>query len=449
MDSPPRYRRFSRPGEIPQPGAELPPYTRRRFTLAQPLSPPRPPTEHVYQLFDNKGKAWATLTVMSSAKSSKSLPTFFEKENINCSLELDVGKSDSIQAVTVTVTGRIITGPGSEDSQTFLNLVVPIWSKSSDVPHLPSSSPGANGSKLSGQCVWPLSIALPRTVQLPSSSGDQTFRLPETFLERHTGASIQYDLSVLISRGLLRSDSRIVTAFGYVPSTKPDPPSLLRQLAYEQNAPIPGPSVDPAGWKVFASIVTRGQVFKTRRVEATCTIALANPLSYTRGTALPCRMVLQSEDAQALDLISAPSSVMLSLRRRVRFYNKASVGKTDVAWNESFETAGTAIWWPSTTESSDSFTRYLEGEIQIPKDMKPTASISHFSIVYDVVLSPFSAVGFSSTETTPLVLDQVEITTMRAKGPRAQAYAPPAYHPSTRRHPDEFTMPALRGYPIV
>lgn len=447
--SPPRYRRFSRAGEVPpQPGAELPPYTRRRNTLAQPVSSPRPPTEHLHQLFDGKGMPWASLKVFSSAKSTKSLPTFFEKENLNGTLELDVGKGESIQAITATVTGRIITGAGSDDSYTFLNLTVPIWSKAPDAPRLPSTSPGANGSKLCGQCIWPISIVIPRTVNLPSGSGEQPYHLPETFLERHTGASIQYDLTILISRGKLRADNRIITAFGYVPATRPDPPSRLRQLAYEQNAPIPGPDVDPAGWKVLPPIPIRGHVFKTRRTEARCRIALANPLCYTRGTVVPCRMVLQGDDAQVLDLLSAPSSILLSLRRRLRFYNKSSSSKPDVAWNESLEDVGTAVWWPSTTDTNHSFTRYLEGEIRLAKDLKPTAAMGHFSISYDIVLSPFEAVGFAAADTKPVVVEKVEIATMRARGPRAQAYSPPAYEP-IRRQNNEYTMPVLRGAPVV
>jgi hypothetical protein len=102
--SPPRYRRFStRPGPAPSSGAaELPPYTRRN-TLTQPINLHREPTEHVFQLADGKSKPWVTLRVFSSAKSSKSLPTFFEKENITGRLELDAQRGDSIQAITAVV----------------------------------------------------------------------------------------------------------------------------------------------------------------------------------------------------------------------------------------------------------------------------------------------------------------------------------------------------------
>ncbi len=53
-----------------------------------------------------KDKAWATLKVFSSAKSAKSLPTFYEKEIINGIVELDVERGDSIQAVNATVRGE-------------------------------------------------------------------------------------------------------------------------------------------------------------------------------------------------------------------------------------------------------------------------------------------------------------------------------------------------------
>lgn len=79
------------------------------------------------------------------------------------------------------------------------------------MPRAPSPSAGTSQSKLLGHCVWPLSIPLPKTAVCSNGTGDmQAFRLPETFLERHTSASVQYDFTILISRGKLRSDSQYV-----------------------------------------------------------------------------------------------------------------------------------------------------------------------------------------------------------------------------------------------
>ena len=99
--SPPRYRRYSRHGLVPPSGSELPSYTRRNVSQ---VTASRQATEHLFHVFNAKGKKpWMTLKVYSSAKSSKSLPTFFEKEKINGLLEVDVEKGDSILAITATV----------------------------------------------------------------------------------------------------------------------------------------------------------------------------------------------------------------------------------------------------------------------------------------------------------------------------------------------------------
>ncbi|KIM40544.1 hypothetical protein M413DRAFT_445987 [Hebeloma cylindrosporum] len=432
--SPPRYRRFStRPGPAPSSGSELPPYTRRN-TLTQPVNIRREPTEHVFQIADGKSKPWITLRVFSSAKSSRSLPTFFEKENITGRLEIDAERGDSIQAVTAMVTGRIITGSNIDDSFVFLNQVQPIWSKSPDAPRVPSPSEGASSNKLLGHCVWPLSIALARTASVPTGSGDtRSFRLPETFLERQTRVSVQYDLTVVISRGKLRADNRVTTAFGYVPSTRPDPPSLLRQIAYQQFLPVPGPTSDPEGWKTLRPVAIRGVIFNTHRVEAKCTLSLARPLCYARGTVLPCSLTLESRESRVLDLLSNSNAIVLSLRRRVRFYNKTCSSRQDVAWNESVEDMGRAVWWPSTDARSDADIRHLEGEIKLAKDLRPTSEMGHFSISYAVVLCPFTATGFSS-DSAALLSEPVDIATFHAKGPRTNAYAPPAYDSSSRRN---------------
>lgn len=160
-------------------------------------------------------------------------------------------------------------------------------------------------------------------------------------------------------------------------------------------------------------------------------------------------------------MLSAPKSIVLSLRRRVRFYNQTSSSRQDVAWNETVEDMGSAVWWPSSESRSTSTTRYLEGEIHLAKDLRPTSEMGHFSISvssqtkescvilisafqYAVVLCPFDALGFTSDATTVLS-EPVQIATMRAKGPRPIAYAPPAYSPLTSRNEDNTYVPAFNA----
>jgi len=200
------------------------------------------------------------------------------------------------------VTGRIITGSSINDCFVFLNLTQPIWAKSMDTPRMPSLSEGTASNKLLGHCVWRLSIPLPRTVTVPLGAGEmRPCRLPETFLERNTPVSVQYDLTISISRGMLRSDNRSVrlhftldvsfclfcciyafmlfirirTAFGFIPSSRPDAPSILRQLAYQQFLPIPNPATDPDGWKFLRPVTVRGTLFRSHRIEAKAAVRLS------------------------------------------------------------------------------------------------------------------------------------------------------------------------------
>ena len=88
-------------------------------------------------------------------------------------------------------------------------------------------------------------------------------------------------------------------------------------------------------------------------------------------------------------MLSSSTSIVVSLRRRVRFYNKSASSRRDVAWNETVEDMGTAVWWPSTAADaiSTSTTRHLEGEIRLAKDLRPTSELGHFSI--SVRFSPY------------------------------------------------------------
>lgn len=130
--------------------------------------------------------------------------------------------------------------------------------------------------------------------------------------------------------------------------------------------------------------------------------------------------------------------------------------RSDVAWHESVEDMGTAVWWPSAGIRSKSNIRHLEGEIKLAKDLRPTTSVGHFSISvstsaiplfffthllhqYQVVLRPFDVPYFTS-DSWSLLSEPVEIATMHAKGPRPHAYSPPAYAPTTRP-PNEYYAP--------
>lgn len=91
-------------------------------------------------------------------------------------------------------------------------------------------------------------------------------------------------------------------------------------------------------------------------------------------------MTLEGQDPDIIHLFSNPSAVVVSLQRRVRFFSKSSLAKQDISWKETVEETGTAVWWPSMGSSSSSLTRHLEGEVKLPKDLRPTSAMGHFSI---------------------------------------------------------------------
>lgn len=147
-------------------------------------------------------------------------------------------------------------------------------------------------------------------------------------------------------------------------------------------------------------------------------------------------------------MLSRPSSIAVSLRRRVRFYNQSSYARADVAWNETVEEMCMASWWPSETMQSSTYTRHLEGEIRAPKDLRPSSDMGHFSISYSIVLNPPVVEGFHSDSAATLICEPVEIATMHARGPRATPYSPPAYDPPACgvRNDNLFQPSGLRGH---
>jgi hypothetical protein len=86
------------------------------------------------------------------------------------------------------------------------------------MPNPRDANSGAAGShyhgKLSGDYHWPFSISLPKEVTLADPARKhgavQTYRLPQTFLERTMRASVYYELCVHIARSTFRVDNKYV-----------------------------------------------------------------------------------------------------------------------------------------------------------------------------------------------------------------------------------------------
>lgn len=91
-------------------------------------------------------------------------------------------------------------------------------------------------------------------------------------------------------------------------------------------------------------------------------------------------MKLESDDEYILDTFANPSAIAVHLQRRVRFAKSSMHGKQGPVWNETVADMGTAVWWSSPNHHQDVCVRYLDGEIHLAKDLRPSSSIGHFSI---------------------------------------------------------------------
>ncbi|CAK5269750.1 unnamed protein product [Mycena citricolor] len=407
----------------------------------------RPPTEHVLDLKDRKKKPWATLKLQSSARSSSALPTYLEGEKITGSVTLGLSSSENILGVSILIRGQIVTGPNEQDRVCFLDLTTPLWIKGGSTPRRENvQTPTLPGGKLNGDYHWPFSISLPKEVTLPDPQAKhgspKTYHLPQTFLERSSRASVFYELFVHLARSTFRGDDKLQTMFVYVPAIRPSPPSRLRQLAYRQNGPLPGPDLDPDGWYTLPLATVAGTIFGARKVDMQCSLSLANPLSYTRGSVIPCSVTFFCDDPQAMNLLCTPAVMNVYLHRRFKYMKAPAVAEyttREASSDSSVLEVSRAVWWP--VGDAHAGTCRLDGEIHLPKTLKPSSSISHFNLEYHVVMLPFKAPGFvhNQMKTTLPVRQKVEIATIFAKGPKPRVHTPPSYEPEVTNH--SFTAP--------
>jgi hypothetical protein len=70
-------------------------------------------------------------------------------------------------------------------------------------------------------------------------------------------------------------DNSLSTSIFYTPLSRSEPPSLLRQAAYNAGAPLVGPAGDPEGWKVLPPVQFTGTLFNQRPVTVVCTVSQA------------------------------------------------------------------------------------------------------------------------------------------------------------------------------
>ncbi|KAF8165752.1 hypothetical protein B0H34DRAFT_794105 [Crassisporium funariophilum] len=293
----------------------------------------------------------------------------------------------------------------------------------------PSSPKSPQESSHTGQKQKRRQSSLPKGVTAATDEDGTTSIVcpcPQSYMEHDAAASVQYELSVHIVHGRFRQDSKIKTNITYIPSTTPLPASSKRQAAYEEGALLPGPSSDPLGWFALPKTAIHGEIssFGRRQVQIDCVLYLANPLSYTRDTSIPCYLTLSSDDATALDTLTSSTAPYVRLVRRLKYFcpqggiagsavQDSNLGTAGGAYCEgimpvavdpsgkgsslisSVHEVSVGVWrLPPKDVLQQTYIRHLEGEIHIHPDMQPSCICTIFSIEYSVEVLPLRVGAF-------------------------------------------------------
>ncbi|KAF8914294.1 hypothetical protein CPB84DRAFT_1742084 [Gymnopilus junonius] len=404
----------------------------------------------------SKSRPWATLRVFSNtstiSSSGQKVPCFTSSDLVQGSLELNLDSPQNVNSINLSLRGRIITTSYEDGSCTFLDQPIIFWTRSNGDPRSVSPSIEDNAApptshaakkfdgKLSGQYSWPFSLSFPK--DLPAWGQGGRMPTPQSFFEREIQASVQYDLVLRMTHGILRSDSKLQVNVEYVPSVTPAPFSLLRSYAYGENLPSPSPEIDPEGWHALPTASVRGRLFSERMVKLRSTLFLANP-SFARGTIVPCYLSVECPDEQALDILANPKSLALRLYRRVEYYDdggKCSISSARAAGNASVNRVHAhiteverAIWLASSTAGPQGTIRQFNGEFHLSKELQPSCEFPLFKVSYHVELLPFDSPVFKlsssslddfstkeipTSESHALLSHPVTITTLKGEGPR-------------------------------
>ncbi|KAF9527967.1 hypothetical protein CPB83DRAFT_855098 [Crepidotus variabilis] len=256
--------------------------------------------------------------------------------------------------------------------------------------------------------------------------------MPQTFVDKGFKVSLNYEISAILVHGRFRPDTKIRTNIAYLPSIEPLPMSVRRQQAYEAGALLPSPRSDPDGWFAVPTATVHGwfdEVYYPRQIQVDCTLYLANPLSYTRSTAIPCYLSLSCTDTQALQSLCNPKSPNVRLMRQFRHFTPHG-GDRAAALEEHFSrgysegvipsqilppqgSAGAtgaggdlkvvlqevshAVWWAAPKEVlQDPTLRWMEGEIHLEPSLQPSCACSIFSVEYSVEMYPPKSAYFES-----------------------------------------------------
>lgn len=401
---------------------ELPGYTPRAGSSLAPQNALTRGSEHTISLEDSKGHKWLLLSVKSRSPTPEFWPAFCSGDLISGSVTMDILKPESSKAIVVTVTAA--TTLIGQEGHEFLVIEKELWTPATTLPD------GSTVPKLGkGHYTWPFEITLPNETEVLDCKEKKKFPLPPSFTERASPAYINYKIAVIVKRGVLKVNHTLTTDFTYVPITKPELPSSMLQKACKENIPFVGPEGDPEGWHILPPVAITGTLFGAKRANVDFSLALAKPLTYARGSAMPLWLTFTGTDEQALDLLANHQAIRVFLKRSLATGSDATSEHAGKHSDNFFvEITARAVFWPARGTSTTG-KRLLQGEVNLKKTFKQSVVFPRFTVRYHLEVHPFEAIGFvhAPAVSGPLLTQPVNLTSFHATGIVMRSFAPSEY----------------------
>ncbi|KAL5508492.1 hypothetical protein ACEPAH_6111 [Sanghuangporus vaninii] len=382
-----------------------------------------PPTVHTFSLPPGADEVpLLSINLHSWAAASTKTPEFVEGQYISGQVQLNLRTPDKVKAITVSVEGYYSI-PGYE-AKTFLQVSETIWDSTMGDPRSTILLPhGADHSgKLHGKYSWSFKFEFPKTVRLTGKDEKRLVhdarngeRLPPSLRGSHGGARIGYEIIVRVKRPGLRIGNSLTVPISYVISTQPYAESFPGRIDYQNDTSSKSLLNDPSRWKVFPEFQVNGSMNKNQ-TSLSCMFALASPLSYARGSCIPCTFVISCRDLHALDAVASRSSPQVHLRRRLVLSSKLG-GELVLDGQETIINKATWTSHREPMQSSSGFRRVLQGKIEVPPLATPSFTFGRLEMKYDVLVFPFDVPGLSRVTGGPLLRVDVAVTTFDVESP--------------------------------
>ncbi|KAG2012991.1 hypothetical protein CC2G_009934 [Coprinopsis cinerea AmutBmut pab1-1] len=399
--------------------------------------------QHEYHLYQDS-RPWATLRLVSKSASKSNCPRYISGDSVTGTVELDLPEPQAISSVKVLLKGHLITSSLSTDTFQFVEHSVVVWEKGRTVNQDNTQDATSSNGKLHGHFSWPFSFPFPTEYprhaaskskgSSPIESTTDAIPIPQTLIEKSANIAVVYEVVLRIVSGVFRRKYKLHVDVLYIPVIRSLPLSTTRKDAYLSGSYLPGPVEDTEGWTEVSSarlsLARRHKASTTSSFSSHSTDALvacqvsspltywihsryspnvqfyiANPVAYSKGTAIPCYIVCTS-DSDEIGLVkdfTAQQCFAVELRQLWIYTRDAQhapsvnvseitrSGKANPNVNQVVARVGEAVWWTPVRggygDRKKGVETRLEGEIHLERDLFPSCETTFLCVQYNISIA--------------------------------------------------------------